>query len=566
MCRLAAILIQVLCVLLPHVAFAYDNPLVTLDYGVFQGKYDSTYNISHFRKIPFAAPAIGENRFRAPQPPAKITDGVYNSDRKFDMCPQRTVNGSEDCHYLGLYSRPWVDSEANRPVLVVFYGGGFIQGSASFTIPPPGYPILNVTDLNDYVVVYPNYRTNAFGFLPGKAIRDSPTSDLNPGLLDQQYALQWVRKHIHNFGGDPDNVTIWGQSAGGGSVVAQVIANGGNTSPKLFNRALASSPFWPKTYNYDSPEAEDIYTQLVSLTGCDCSNDKDSLACLKSVDVQTIRNASLEISESHQWTTSSFTWAPVIDGDFLRKPLSHATSQVNAEQVFSMYNTHEGENFIPPGLAEDETDDTFVDFDDWLEGFIPNLSARKIERVKQHYSPIDSSEMIPSYNTSFDRAQLIYRDLVLACPAYWLSMSAEGTGYLGEYSIPPAQHASDTIYVCFPIFSASAYSLPLHRVSLPVIQNQLTRTPLKWNEIDDIQQSDPLTYTGFAGAFGSFFQTGDPNAHKLTDDSQPGVPELQRRGEQEEFVITSNGFENLKLKQLRDRCNLWREVGGDVPV
>lgn len=463
--RLAAILIQVLCTLLPHAAFAYDDPLFTLDFGMFQGKYDSTYNISYFRKIPFAAPAIGKNRFRAPQPLAKIRDGVYNSDQEFDMCPQRTVNGSEDCHYLGLYSRPWVDPEAKRPVLVVFYGGGFIQGSALFTIPPSGYPILNVTHLNDYVVVYPNYRTNAFGFLPGMAVRDSPTSYLNRGLLDQQYALKWVQKHIHNFGGNPDNVTFWGQSAGGGSVIAQVIANGGNTTPKLFNRALASSPFLPKTYRYDSPEAEDIYTQLVNLTRCDRSNHNDSLLCLKSVDVQTIRDASLVISESHKWTTSSFTWAPVIDGDFLRKPLSHVTSQGNANLVFSMYNTHEGENFIPPGLAEDSPNQAFVDFDDWLEGFIQNISARQIEMVKEYYSVVDSSEMIPSYNTSVDRAQLVYRDLTLACPAYWLSMSAKGTGYLGEYSISPAKHASDTIYVCFPIFFSSAYCLTIPRIS-----------------------------------------------------------------------------------------------------
>lgn len=448
---LIAIVIQVFCALLSQGVFAYDDPLVTLDYGVFQGKYDATYNISHFRKIPFAAPAVGENRFRAPQPPAKITDGVYDSDQDFDMCPQQTADGSEDCHYLGLYSRPWIDSEAKRPVLVVFYGGGFIKGGATFDIPPSAYPVLNVTDLNDFVVVYSNYRINAFGFLPGKAIGASPASDLNPGLLDQQYALQWVQKHIHEFGGDPANVTIWGQSAGGGSVVAQVIANGGNTTPRLFNRALASSPFWPKTYQYDSPQAENIYTQLVNLTGCDYSDDNDSLACLKSVDVQAIRNASLVISESHQWTSSSYTWAPVIDGDLLRQPLSRVTSQVNADQVFSMYNTHEGENFIPSGLADQETEESYVDFDDWLEDFLPDLSARQFELVKDYYSPVDSSEMMPSYNTSFERAQLIYRDVVLACPAYWLSSNAEKAGYLGEYSISPAQHASDTIYVCTPL-------------------------------------------------------------------------------------------------------------------
>ena len=116
-----------------------------------------------------------------------------------------------------------------------------------------------------------------------------------------------------------------------------------------------------------------------------------------------------------------------------------------------MYNTREGEDFIQT-FTEDGADDASVDFDGWLEGFIPDLTDEQIELVKQHYPPVGSSEMIPNYNTSFGRAQLIYRDLVLACPAYWLSASAEGGGYLGEYSIAPAKHASDTIYVCFSRF------------------------------------------------------------------------------------------------------------------
>ena len=86
---------------------AYDDPLIHLDYGSFQGRYDTTYNLSYFRKIPFAAPPTGRNRFRAPQPPLRITNGTYNTDQTFDMCPQRTVNGTEDCLYLGLFSRPW---------------------------------------------------------------------------------------------------------------------------------------------------------------------------------------------------------------------------------------------------------------------------------------------------------------------------------------------------------------------------------------------------------------------------------------------------------------------------
>lgn len=173
--------------------------LASLDYGTFQGAYSSTYNISYWQKIPFAQPPTGALRFRGPQPPLPLSSlnsssssTVYNSTQTFDMCPQRTVNGSEDCLYLGLYSRPWTVGQALRPVVVVFYGGAYIEGSASFGIPPSAYPVLNVSVTEtDLVFVYANYRTNAFGFLPGREIgEDRGGSDLNPGLLDQDAAIK----------------------------------------------------------------------------------------------------------------------------------------------------------------------------------------------------------------------------------------------------------------------------------------------------------------------------------------------------------------------------------------
>jgi carboxylesterase type B len=247
---------------------------------------------------------------------------------------------------LGLYSRPWTDNQPLRPVVVVYYGGGFIEGGGSFSIPPAGYPVLNVSSANDFIFVYPNYRVNAFGLLPGAEIAASPTSDLNPGLLDQQAALQWTNKYIEKFGGDPKNVSIWGQSAGGGSVVAQVIANGGKTDPPLFSKALVSSPYWPKTYNYDAPEAQSVYDTFANLSGC---SGPESLKCLKNADVQTLRTAALAISGSHTYNTSSYTWAPVIDEKFLTQPLSQATikGEVNIDFGFGMYNTHEGK-FLHP--------------------------------------------------------------------------------------------------------------------------------------------------------------------------------------------------------------------------
>ncbi|KAH9219016.1 putative carboxylesterase [Leptodontidium sp. 2 PMI_412] len=498
---------------------------VPLDYGTFQGKYSSTYNINYWRKIPFAAPPVGENRFRAPQPPIPITNETYDSDQQFELCPQRTVNGSEDCLYLGLYSRPWTPAEPLRPVVIFFHGGGFIRGGGPFAIPPGGYPVLNMTNSTDLLFIYPNYRVNAFGFLPGAEVAASPTSDLNPGLLDQRA----------QFGGDPKDVSIWGQSAGAGSVIAQVLANG-NSSPRLFSKAVASSPFWSKTYKYDSIESQTVYDTFANLSGC---AGPESLKCLKTADLQVLRTAALQIAGSNEFTTSSFTWGPVIDGKFLKKPLSELTKKgdVDIDLGWGFYNTHEGENFIPPGLANEASSGTppfnssTASFDGWVKGFLPKFSDRNLRRLKEQYPAVGSTETISSYNTTYVRAGLIFRDVVLACPAYWMARGARKKSYVGEYTISPAKHASDTQF---------------------------------WNQVNAVQKTQSLIYNGFTGAFASFFQTGDPNTNKLTDSSQPGVPEIWKTGK--EFVVNSDGFENLRVDVLAKRCAFWKDVAEFVPI
>ncbi|KAL9086747.1 MAG: hypothetical protein Q9159_003966 [Coniocarpon cinnabarinum] len=510
--------------------------IAALDYGTFQGAFSTAYNISYWQKIPFAAPPVGVNRFRAPQPPLEITNGTYNSSQAFDMCPQRTVNGSEDCLYLGLYGRPWTSGQPLRPVVVNFYGGGYIEGDAFFSLPPAGYPVLNVSASNDFIFVEPNYRVNAFGFLPGKQIADDAFSDLNPGLLDQNAALRWTNKYITAFGGDPANVTIWGQSAGAGSVIAQAIAQNGSTQPKLFTKALASSAFWEKTYRFDAPEAQGVYDAFANMTGCTGPN---SLGCLKQADLQDLSTAALAISASHTYNTSSYTWAPVIDGIFLTQLLSSATAngEVNIDLGWGMYNLHEGENFIPPELQNDTTtpgmpqfNSSEASFEHWLRGYLPGLSDDDLDELQVLYPASGTAEALPQYNTTYVRAGLIFRDSTLACPGYWMAEASHVQGYLGEYTIAPAKHGSDTEW---------------------------------WNRVNTIQREDPLIYDGYAGAFASFFATGDPNAHKLTPADVSGVPTLQS---QREFEIANDSFSDMHFSDLAKRCAFWRSVAHKIPI
>jgi hypothetical protein len=86
---------------------------------------------------------------------------------------------------------------------------------------------------------------------------------------------------------------------------------------------------------------------------------------------------------------------------------------------------------------------------------------------------------------------------------------------------------------------------------------------MQWNQINSIQQTDSFTYRGFAGAFASFFQTGNPNAHKLTNETVPGVPELQS---EKQFLISQDGFSDVSIAQLSRRCDYWRSVAHKIPI
>jgi len=212
---------------------------VHTDAGLVQGvRMD---NVTVYKGIPFAAPPVGERRWREPQPVTPWS-GVRVTDTFAPACMQTGVSMpgetppvvSEDCLYLNLWT-PAKNAGAHLPVLVWIYGGGFTNGSASM----PLYWGDRLAH-KGVIVVTLSYRVGPFGFLAHPELtRESPhhTSG-NYGLLDQIAALEWVQRNITAFGGDPGRVTIAGQSAGATSVsllMASPRARG------LFQRAIAQS-------------------------------------------------------------------------------------------------------------------------------------------------------------------------------------------------------------------------------------------------------------------------------------------------------------------------------------
>jgi para-nitrobenzyl esterase len=221
-----------LAVLLGSVNFSFaqsDNsmPVQTIvKNGIIEGNYNVTNGISTYFGIPFAKPPVGELRWKAPVPADKWT-GVKET-KKFSARPvQGLVFGdmnswsdgvSEDCLYLNVWT-PAKRNTKDLPVLVYFYGGGFVAGDAS----EPRYNGESMAR-EGVVVVTVNYRLGVFGFLahPELSAEAAYKASGNYGLLDQTLALQWVKENISSFGGNPNQVTIAGESAGSISVSYQM--------------------------------------------------------------------------------------------------------------------------------------------------------------------------------------------------------------------------------------------------------------------------------------------------------------------------------------------------------
>ncbi|XP_063223076.1 uncharacterized protein LOC134531312 [Bacillus rossius redtenbacheri] len=207
-----------------------DSPTVKLPQGTLRGGSTETADGTKYYRflgIPYARPPVGNLRFAAPKDPEPWS-GVRNATQYGDNCAY-SGTGSEDCLYVDVFTPqlPTSRGEASLlPVMVYIHGGGFVGGTARLS---PGQ-LLNY----GLVVVQPNYRLGVFGFLSVNGT-DAPG---NAGLKDQSAALRWVQKNIAKFGGDPNNVTIFGMSAGGASIHYHILSP---MSKGLFHRAISES-------------------------------------------------------------------------------------------------------------------------------------------------------------------------------------------------------------------------------------------------------------------------------------------------------------------------------------
>ena len=262
----------------PAAHAAGGGQVVQTDRGAVSGTVTSTYRT--FGNIPFAAPPVGANRWRDPQP-VTPWQGVRDATAPSPDCAQTPQLGQpssevEDCLYLNV-TTPAAPSARPRPVMVWIHGGGFTSGAARL------YDARRLATKTGAVVVTINYRLGVFGFFGYPGLPGSGAF----GIADQQAALKWVHRNARAFGGDAGNVTIFGESAGGLSVCAQLASP---TAAGLFHKAIIQSgacglttPSAPgKFMTLWKPRAEVEKTGAALPLGC------QDIACLRALPVATL--------------------------------------------------------------------------------------------------------------------------------------------------------------------------------------------------------------------------------------------------------------------------------------
>ena len=262
--------------------YDYLNSEITGDYdkthavkcvnGTFVGTEEN--GVASWLGIPFAKPPVGERRFKAPEyvdESDRVFEARYYGKRSYGQNEGGDYiqnQAAEDCLYLNIWLNA-DDKTEKKPVMVWIHGGAYVDGSGSQAC----YSGANLVQVqSDIIMVNINYRLNMYGFMDFSSVPGGESFGTAPcnGLLDQAMALRWVHENIAAFGGDPDNVTIFGQSAGGGSVSILPVMKEAN---QYFQKVIAQSGSTTLAFPVECESAQGKTKALLEYTGCKTMDD-----------------------------------------------------------------------------------------------------------------------------------------------------------------------------------------------------------------------------------------------------------------------------------------------------
>ena len=508
------------------------TPLVETTTGSVQGQADG--DLYTYFGIPYAAPPVDELRWKPPQPPAPWTDVLETAVPQtpafpgvpavipVPKCPQTLTGGElaasflgpidEDCLYLNVVTPK---EGSDLPVMVWIHGGGYSLGEGVQT--DGGTSGTKLAEAENVVVVSMNYRLGPFGFLAHEALTEESENDTsgNYGLMDQVAALRWVRENIEAFGGDPDNITIFGESAGAFSVCALVTSS---LAAGAFDKAIMQSGScerpWPSL-----AVAHQQGERFAALAACDTADDP--LSCMRGKTWEQLHEAwapdpadtgliGFEVSLI-DLEGKYLVWSPILDGYFFEEQSALSTGNGTFNRVPLMIGFTREEGRLFGWLSEDPNvgaglDITEDNYPALVEYVLGGNAALASTAIAGPYAPVGFADPGDAYSA-------ITGDVIFRCPSLTQAGSASAyvPTYVYEFRYPDADFALDEVPV-LPSLDRSQFvgwsDGAFHSADIQYVFG-VPMLPAK-SEFPSGSVDDKL-WRDMRGYWVRFARTGDPN-------------------------------------------------------
>ncbi|CAG7945150.1 unnamed protein product [Penicillium nalgiovense] len=510
-------------------------PTVDLGYSQYRGM-SLTNGVDQYLGIRYAKAPLGDLRFRGPEDPEE-TAGVLDASSFGPLCvgvgESISDSLSEDCLFINVWRPTTAGADSNLPVWLFIQGGGYANNAngnynGSEVVRESGHNIIFVNF---------NYRAGVLGFLAGERVREN--GDLNAGLLDQRKALYWVQKHIRKFGGNPDHVVIHGGSAGAGSVAYHLTAYG-ERNTDLFIGAVAESPFWPTQRTVAQMEFQ--YDRFVE--DASCHKEEDSLACLRSVDIETIQkvNVNKPFPGGSSMPLPSFYFLPVVDGNLIQDRLYNLFSEGKFVHVPLLVGdeTNEGTEFAYNASSKYEVAQ-------FMKNNYPGLSRDQLEAINKAY---EDAMPLPKHAAYFASAAGAYGDATFTCPGNLMTAAMAGS-FSSDLAWNYRYNVRD------PTNIANGMGVP-HMFDLRAIfgVGNTNEPPLSYASSN--AEIVPVTMHYYL----SFIRFLNPNIRRYKD-----APEWQPwgSGAGRRLKLQTNSTEMESIPRLEvERCSMWKDFAADM--
>jgi para-nitrobenzyl esterase len=398
----------------------------------------SVAGVGQFLGIPYAEPPVGELRWRPPQPAARWAQ-TLQATKFANTCPQpqrgvfAAPSKTEDCLYLNVFTpATGTNTEARLPVMVWFHGGGLFSGESN------DYDGSKLASRGRVVVVTLNYRVGALGFFWHPAINAEGHPFANYGIMDEQLALRWVQANIGAFGGDPGNVTIFGQSGGGTAVMANLVSP---LSKDLFHRAINQSG--TRIGVTPPPTALKLGEEFAAMAGC----TDQSPQCLRALSVDQVL--------AHQGGVLGVVPDfPAIDGTIITRTAldAYASGQFNRVPIMTGLVRDEQAFFLPEANTKKPL--TADDFMRYTVSFgAPHKDKLLAKYPLADYPSASLAEIAMAQGAKACTARLLDRTWSKFVPVYAYEFADRtAPSYFPDVSYPMRAYHTAELQYLFPRF------------------------------------------------------------------------------------------------------------------